>query len=268
MSTRTESGRSISSKLACPSCAAPLVIALPHAACASCGRSLLAQDGLLDALEREPELASLGQRFFVNPLGSRAYALVRETATARLVVGKSFAEEVHWLCAALELDASSVVLDVPCGQGNFTSALAARVPEGLVVGLDLSQRMLELARRRLQRQGTRSVMLVRGDALGLPFADASMDAVSNCGGLHLYPDPPRAVAEMRRVLVDGGRVAGLTFLAHPGRMFQKFESLALATTSARAFDFDELGALFEANGFRDYRWEGGRLIGWFRARAS
>jgi ubiquinone/menaquinone biosynthesis C-methylase UbiE len=267
MST-TKSGRTISSTLACPSCEAPLTVALPHAACASCGRTLLAQDGLLDAFEREPELESLGQRFFVNPLGSRAYSLVRETAAARLLTGKSFADEVHWLSAALELDSSSVVLDVPCGQGNFTSALAARVPQGLVVGLDLSRRMLELARQRLQRQGTRSVMLVRGDALALPFADASMDAVSNCGGLHLYPDPPRAIAEMRRVLVARGRVAGLTFRSHPARAFQKFESLALATASARAFDFDELGRLFEANGFRDYQWEGGRLIGWFRACAS
>jgi len=268
MSTATETDRAISSTLSCPSCNASLAIGPTQVACTSCGRLLTAQGGIVDALGRDPERPSISQRFFLTPLGARAYELARETAAAHVVNGKSFVEEVHWLASALALESTSVLLDVPCGQGNFTSALAARVPHGLVIGLDLSHRMLELARRRLRRQGTQQVILVRGDALQLPFADASMDAVSNCGGLHLYPDPPRAVAEMRRVLVDGGRIAGLSFRSHPGRAFERFATVALNTASARAFDFDELGRLFERSGFRDYHWEGRRLIGWFRARAD
>jgi SAM-dependent methyltransferase len=103
------------------------------------------------------------------------------------------------------LDAAGVrsdwrVLDVATGPGYVAERAAAL--GATVVGIDLAEGMLELARKRLA-----GVELVRADAEELPFDDASFDAV--IGGLvinHL-PDPQRALAEAARVLVSGGRLA-------------------------------------------------------------
>jgi SAM-dependent methyltransferase len=91
-------------------------------------------------------------------------------------------------------DARSV-LEVGCGTGHFTRWLAER---GLdAVGVDISERMLEEARR---RGGPR---YLHGDALSLPFADRSIDVTALITTLEFLPDPPRALAEAVRVARQG-----------------------------------------------------------------
>jgi ubiquinone/menaquinone biosynthesis C-methylase UbiE len=99
------------------------------------------------------------------------------------------------------------VLEVAVGTGKQLVALARRNPGGRTVGVDLAEGMLEKARRRLAREGRAHVELRRGDALALPFADASFDLVVNSYMLDLLPrdDIPRALREYRRVLA---RVVG------------------------------------------------------------
>jgi ubiquinone/menaquinone biosynthesis C-methylase UbiE len=107
---------------------------------------------------------------------------------------------------------------VACGHGNFTEAIARRVgPEGLVVGLDIAGRMLERAARRVARAGLANVLLVRGDALALPFVAGAFPKVNCSGGLHQLPDLARAFAEMARVTAPGGRFAASGFASAGGR---------------------------------------------------
>ncbi|HSJ95872.1 MAG TPA: methyltransferase domain-containing protein, partial [Myxococcota bacterium] len=109
---------------------------------------------------------------------------------------------------------------------NFTVELARRVgPEGLVIGLDISAAMLARAAARVRRAGLDNVLLVRGDALALPFADGAFAKVNCSGGLHQMPDLARALAEMERVIAPGGRLAASTF-AQAGAQPRGWRALA------------------------------------------
>jgi len=108
------------------------------------------------------------------------------------------------------LDAAAVgsksrVLDVSTGTGEAARmALPLVGNEGLVVGVDISPEMLACARTALQGA---PFLPVAADGQALPFRDACFDAVVCQLGLQFFPDPARGVAEFRRVLREGRRVA-------------------------------------------------------------
>ena len=106
------------------------------------------------------------------------------------------------LVAAAELGGGERVLDLGCGTGHSTLALAARA--GRVVGLDLTDAMLGEARRLARERGTANASFERGDAEELPYADASFDVVTSRVSAHHYARPRRAVQEAARVLRPGG----------------------------------------------------------------
>jgi demethylmenaquinone methyltransferase/2-methoxy-6-polyprenyl-1,4-benzoquinol methylase len=103
------------------------------------------------------------------------------------------------------------VLDACCGTGDL--ALAAERAGGRVTGLDFSERMLERARR---KSGT--IDWVQGDLLELPFGDGSFDAATVGFGVRNVADLPRALAELRRTLGSGGRVAILEITRPSGAL--------------------------------------------------
>lgn len=108
---------------------------------------------------------------------------------------------------------AAAVLDVACGPGNVTRALAAGVGrDGLVVGLDTAPAMLARAVADTPAPGPddTDVCYVRGDAADLPFRDATFDAVCCFGALYLFDDPWTALDGMIRVLRPGGRLIVLT----------------------------------------------------------
>src|SRR5437660_3689099 len=84
-------------------------------------------------------------------------------------------------------------LDVACGSGKLTEELRRRAPRGLVVGLDFSGRMLQVAAAEVP--GPR---YVRGDGLRLPFPDETFDAVTAAFGLRNFTDPEDGPCGMRR----------------------------------------------------------------------
>lgn len=97
------------------------------------------------------------------------------------------------------------VLDIACGTGAVTRLAAERMATGRVVGLDLNDGMLAVARS-LPTAGV-SVEWLEGSALSLPLPDRSFNLVLCQLGVQFFPDKPLALREMSRVLVPSGRVA-------------------------------------------------------------
>jgi SAM-dependent methyltransferase len=98
------------------------------------------------------------------------------------------------------------VLDVACGTGVVARAAAGRVGRtGHVAGIDINAGMLSVARSLPAGSGA-GIGWFEGSALGLPFAAGSYDVVLCQLGLQFFPGRPAALAEMRRVLVIGGRL--------------------------------------------------------------
>jgi demethylmenaquinone methyltransferase/2-methoxy-6-polyprenyl-1,4-benzoquinol methylase len=105
-------------------------------------------------------------------------------------------------------------LDLCCGTGDLLLELEAACGRA-VIGCDFSSTMLEQAQRKRSRS-----LLVEGDALQLPLADASFDLVTIAFGLRNLADYRAGLAEMRRVLRPGGYAAVLEFSQPPNRLWR------------------------------------------------
>src|ERR1051325_7171329 len=126
----------------------------------------------------------------------------------------------RWRAAAirsLKLTGRETLLDVCAGTADVS--LAARLRQGSsgpgaarVVGVDFSGAMLALGWQKVKAAGeAQNIALVRGDAMRLPAADRSVDAVTVAFGIRNVQRPASACAEMARVLRPGGRLAILEF---------------------------------------------------------
>jgi demethylmenaquinone methyltransferase/2-methoxy-6-polyprenyl-1,4-benzoquinol methylase len=120
--------------------------------------------------------------------------------------------------AAAELEPGMRVLDVACGTGMLARAAAAVVGRGGgVTGLDASPAMLAQAARVEIPPAAAEPRWVRGDALALPFPDATVDAAMIGFGLRNLPDYAAGLRELARVVMPGGRVVVLE-IAAPRRL--------------------------------------------------
>ncbi|MGA8206679.1 MAG: ubiquinone/menaquinone biosynthesis methyltransferase, partial [Candidatus Dormiibacterota bacterium] len=119
-------------------------------------------------------------------------------------------QDRRWRRRAAQLSRVRVgdqVLDVCTGTGALAQLLWRRVGvSGEVVGIDLTEAMLEVARTRVPE-----VRFLVGDACNLPFADESFDAATMAFGLRNINDRQRALGELARVLRPGGRAVILEF---------------------------------------------------------
>ncbi len=112
-------------------------------------------------------------------------------------VHASGAELLHMLQIA-DLKGDERVLDAGCGAGHTALAFAPHVAE--VVAMDLSDAMLEQVALLAVERGITNITLKRGDVENIPFADSEFDRVVSRYSAHHWPDPQRALREIKRVM--------------------------------------------------------------------
>jgi ubiquinone/menaquinone biosynthesis methyltransferase len=124
----------------------------------------------------------------------------------------SYGQDRRWKRRLIELAGSldgQVVLDLACGTGDLAFLAARRGAR--VTGLDVTRRMIELARAKDDPSGAARVRFVVGDMMALPFPPGSVDVVTTGYGLRNVPILEQSIGEIRRVLKDGGLLLSLDF---------------------------------------------------------
>jgi SAM-dependent methyltransferase len=227
-------------------------------ACGRCGVDIDASKDFLDLLYATPrgELTALTtkQALMESELVARIYERFWRPAVVRVIAGSGAGARAGGFTGELFIHKNSLGmeyvegpwLDLSCATGLFARAMAASVPSEIVVGLDISAAMLEVAARRAKGYG--NIVLVRADAHHLPFRDGVFGGINNSGALHAYDDPEQVFLEILRVLRPGGVYVGSTF----SRAATWMARLAARMAKIRRFEPLELRAWLSRIGFVDY----------------
>jgi ubiquinone/menaquinone biosynthesis C-methylase UbiE len=167
------------------------------------------------------------------------------TALTRL----SFAQEYQLIVAAAELEPHHVLLDLACGAGIYARPLAHQLSRGGVVGLDLSLPMLTYGSHLARQEGLHNLVWLQGTATALPFANSCFDRVNCCGALHLLPELPQVLAEIKRVLQPQG-IFTMAVFRHGNSPFSLwFRDLRHRLVGVQSFTAASLAQLLYQAGF-------------------
>ncbi len=160
--------------------------------------------------------------------------------------------------ALASLKPGEVVLDLGSGGGLEVLLAAQRVgPAGYVYGLDMTDAMLEVARRNAEKVGASNVAFVKGDIEAIPLPDQTADVIiSNCV-INLVPDKGQVLSEAYRALKPGGRLA-VSDIVFDGELAdlpvsegEVRAALSWAACFAGALTMGEYRALLEGAGFEE-----------------
>jgi len=175
-----------------------------------------------------PQLPAGQTEFLRTPEAKREYNEILFAEVARrydlVTRALSLGRDQAWKRALVDSLPAAVAgsgpecVDLACGTGDVTFALAARYPQGTVCGVDLTPEMLSIAR---DRNRSPNVRLELGDMHRLPFPSASVDIVTGSYALRNAPSLHVALTEVHRVLRPGGTAAFLDFSKSPHRLPQR-----------------------------------------------
>lgn len=112
---------------------------------------------------------------------------------------------------------SGRLLEVPVGTGVLTFPRYRELDGAEIFCVDLSDKMLAVAKARADEFNLRGLKFFCGDVANLPFDENFFDAVLTIDGLHVFPDKTAAFDEMRRVLKIGGIFCGCTYITGQNR---------------------------------------------------
>ena len=165
----------------------------------------------------------MSSTIFINPESKRQYNrnLFKEVAPRYDLITQvlSFGRDKswkRWLLNHLPPAPQSDILDLACGTGDITRALAEKYPEATVTGLDLTPEMLDLAK------GPDGIIWKEGDMGDLQDKDATIDIITGGYALRNAPDLDTCLEEISRVLRPGGTAAFLDFSAPTSPLFRSF----------------------------------------------
>lgn len=152
-----------------------------------------------------------------------------------------------WGLSHLDVRKDARILDVGCGGGANLLRLLALAPNGHVTGLDYSETSVQTSRETAAAEiaaGRCSVL--QGDVAAQPFADGSFDLVTGFETIYFWPDPTRALAEIRRVLAPSGTL----FICNEDDGMTDVDWTS-AIAELHVYTEDELVGLVKRAGFAD-----------------
>lgn len=152
---------------------------------------------------------------------SKKYDLLNRLMTMRI--------DVIWRKKAIKLLQAiqpQTILDVATGTGDFAIESIKILKPKKIIGVDISQGMLEVAKEKIVKKGLQEVFEVQlGDSENLQFADNSFDAVTVAFGVRNFEDLEKGLSEIHRVLKPGGKAIILELsnpTAFPIKQFYNF----------------------------------------------
>ena len=115
------------------------------------------------------------------------------------------------------------ILDVACGTGDFSIAIAKAIGKGHIIGVDISKEMLEVMRQKVLKNKLESIITEQiDDGADLSFASGSFDRVVNAFGIRNFEDRDLGLREALRVLKPGGRLVILELSMPENKMIRWF----------------------------------------------
>jgi ubiquinone/menaquinone biosynthesis C-methylase UbiE len=143
------------------------------------------------------------------------------------------------------------VLEVGCGSGWLAALVAEQVPEGRVVGMDISDEMVRRARRR--NDEIENAMFVVGEAGEIPWDAQFFSQALSVESAYYWPGPARGVREMFRVLREGGAAWVLINFYRENPHAHQWKEIL--TVPVHLLSAEEWAAMFRDAGFNDVKWE-------------
>ncbi len=184
------------------------------------------------------------------------------------------------LLSAAGIGSTDRVLDVGCGTGQTTRDAARAAGAGCALGVDLSSRMIDIARSRAVDEGRANVAFEQGDVQIHPFEAETFDVAISRTGAMFFGDLAAAFTNIGRALRPAGRLALMTWQSLPHNAWMREFSGALAAgrdlptpppAASGPFslaDPDRVRAILSAAGFTDIELDGVRADMWFGADAD
>jgi ubiquinone/menaquinone biosynthesis C-methylase UbiE len=184
----------------------------------------------------------------------------------RMVIDSYYSHVAEEIAAHLPGDA---ILDIGTGPGYLPIEIARRSATVRIIGIDLSRKLLDMARSNAAKAGLSDRLTFQlGDAGRIDFEDGSFDMVISTGMLHALKDPVKVIQEMYRVLKTGGeawifdpaRVSNAVdrhkwkaSLNLRERFFLKLFQLSGLHKPIKTYSREEAIAIIEKTDFKDYR---------------
>lgn len=163
----------------------------------------------------------------------------------------SFKKHIRWRKDAMKemsVEKGAKALDLCCGTGDWSFSLSDAVGKnGSVIGLDFSENMLSIAKKRQAEHDEEQLIFMHGNAMDLPFPDESFDYVTIGFGLRNVPNYVQVLKEMYRVLKPGGKAVCLETSQPTIPVFRQLYYFYFR------FIMPTLGKVF-AKSFKEYAW--------------
>lgn len=158
---------------------------------------------------------------------------------------RSFVED---MISRMNIQPRDRILEIGCGEGWASRLLASLVPEGLVVGLDLSDEMVGKARA--ASAAFENTLFVWADAESIPWQEKFFSHVLSVESFYYVERPETALREIFRVLSPGGSLWVLNHLSRENKY--TLEWLDRLNVPVQLLSAEEYGKLFESCGFEEY----------------